>query len=256
MRKGLGLAATAALFLTLVQPADAAAAKAAPKGPGSISGLWMMQGYISSTHPPRERIAHDETGQIPPLLPWAKDLLEKRITDAEHGKVFTNTAFYCLPEGVPYMLFSAVIGPIQILETPGQVTLISEEFNEVWITHLNEKHRGVNDREAPTFHGESVGHWDGDTLVIDTVNISTRTTLDQVGMPHSDALHVTTRARRLDPATLEFRVTIDDPKTFEHPWTRRVVYKKAPAGERSEDYACDNVRNSATKDGYQKPDFD
>ena len=213
-------------------------------------------GYISSTHPPRERIAHTVEGQVPPLLPWAKALLDKRISDAEHGKVFTNTAFYCLPEGVPYMLFSAVIGPIQILETEGQVTLISEEFNEVWITHLNEKHRGEDEREAPTFHGESVGHWEGDTLVIDTTNISTRTTLDQVGMPHSDALHVITKARRVDANTLEFMVTIDDPKTFEHPWTRRVVYKKAPAGERIEDYACDNVRNSATKDGYQKPDFD
>jgi hypothetical protein len=216
----------------------------------------MMQGYISSARPPRERIARDEHGQLPPMLPWAKALVEKRVAEAEKGRIYANTAFYCLPEGVPYMLFSAVIGPIQILETPGQVTVISEEFNELWITLLNQKHRGEDEREPPSFHGESVGHWEGDTLVIDTTNLIERTTLDQIGMPHSDALHVVTRARRLDPQTLEFRVTIDDPKTFERPWTRRVLYKKAPAGERIEDYACTNVRNHADAEGYQKPDFD
>src|SRR4051794_33264826 len=111
-----GWALAAAGLLTWAQPSwSAPGPKPAPaasrRGPGSISGLWMMQGYISSARPPRERIARTVGGQIPPMLPWAKALVEKRIAEAEAGQIYANTAFYCLPEGVPYMLFSAVIGP-------------------------------------------------------------------------------------------------------------------------------------------------
>jgi hypothetical protein len=222
-----------------------------PKGPGSLSGVWFMQGYIGSTNPPRARVARTIEGEIPPMKPWAKELLEKRIKEAEEGKIFANTATYCLPQGVPYMLFGAVSGPIQVLETPGQVTIISEEFNEVWMMYLNRQFRSVDDQDGPTFHGETIARWDGDTLVANTINLNTRTTLDQVGMPHSEEMKVTTRAKRLDADTLEFVFTIDDPKTFERPWSRRVLYKKAGPDERVEDYACDNQRNSVTADGYQ-----
>ena len=215
-----------------------------------------MTGYIGSGRPARERVAKTIEGEIPPLKPWAKELLEKRIREADEGKIFANTAAYCLPQGVPYMLFGAVSGPIQIFETPGQVTIISEEFNEVWMMYLNRKFRGPDDQDGLTFHGESIGRWVGDTLVVDTINLNTRTTLDQVGMPHSEEMKVQTRAKRVDANTLEFLVTIDDPKTFERPWTRRVLYKKAGPDERVEDYACDNVRNAVTADGYQAQHID
>ena len=213
-----------------------------------VSGIWKMQGYVGSTHPPRERVARTVDGKLPPLLPWAAELLEKRLTDAEHDRIFPNTASRCLPEGVPYILFSAVDGPVQILETPGQVTFISEEMNEIWFIHMDVAH--MADVE-PSFHGESVGHWEGATLVVDTVGLSERTTLDQVGMPHTTALHVVTRFRRVDPQTLEALVTIDDPKTFTAPWTRRVVYKRAAADERIAEDVCDNQRNGIDAEGFQ-----
>jgi hypothetical protein len=71
------------------------------KSTTGISGLWRMQGYLSSTvNPPRARAAKTVDGQLPPLLPWAAELLEKRLVDAEHLKAFPNTASLCLPQGI------------------------------------------------------------------------------------------------------------------------------------------------------------
>ena len=220
-----------------------------------ISGLWDMQDYVSSsTNPPRKRVARTVDGQMPPLLPWAAELLEKRLVDAEHDKAFANTASLCLPQGVPYMIHAAVGGPLQILETPGQVTLISEAYNEMWLIYLNKKHPPREDLE-PTYHGDSVGHWEGDTLVVDTIGLNTKTTLDQVGMPHSEDMRVITHIRRTDPKTLEFLVTNDDPKTFAKPWSRRQVYKKAADDARVMEVVCENQRNGVDSDGYQSLDF-
>src|SRR5262249_41017834 len=146
-----------------------------------ISGLWNQTGYISSsTNPPRARVARDVNGKVPEMLPGPAAILEKRLVDAEHDKPFANTASRCLPQLVPYMLFAAVGGPVQILETPGQVTIISDAYNEMWFVYLNAKHPAKDDLE-PTYHGDSVGHWEGSTLVVDTVGFNTITTLDQVG---------------------------------------------------------------------------
>ena len=154
-----------------------------------------MQNYISSsTNPPRKRVARTIDGQIPPMLPWAAELLEKRLADAEHDKAFPNTASLCLPQGVPYMLHAAVGGPLQVLETPGQVTIVSDAYNEMWFIYLNRKHPPREDLE-PSYHGDSVGHLEGETLVVDTIGLNTKTTLDQVGMPHSEDLRVVTRIR-------------------------------------------------------------
>jgi hypothetical protein len=225
------------------------------KSTTGISGQWDMQGYISSsTNTPRQRVARTVDGQLPSMLPWAAALLEQRLVDAEHDKAFPNMASLCLPQGVPYMLHAAVGGPLQILETPGQVTIISDAYNEMWFIYLNRKHPPLDDIE-PTFHGDSVGHWEGDTLVVDTIGVNTRTTLDQVGMPHSEDMRVVTRIRRTDAKTLEFLVTVDDPKTFSKPWSRRQLYKKSADDARIMEVVCENQRNGVDSNGYQSLDF-
>jgi hypothetical protein len=225
-----------------------------PKGHGSLAGLWVRTGYLGSLrHTARERIARDIDGKIPLMLPWARDLLEQRVKDADEGRYFANNAAQCLPQGVPYMLFGAVEGVVQIFEEQGQVTVITEEGNEIWNIYLDQKHPPREEIE-PTYHGDSVAQWQGDTLVIDTLGLNTNTTLDQVGMPHSEAMHVITKARRATADTLEFLVTIDDPKTFSAPWTQRLIYKKAPAGERVREFVCENNRNAAGASGHQSFD--
>jgi hypothetical protein len=263
MRRGRLIAAVAGLLPLLLpltqvqaQPADYLK-NAVPwqQSTHGISGVWNMQGYLSSSiYPVRQRIAKTMDGQLPPLLPAAAALLEKRVSDAEHDKPFPNTASLCLPQGFPYMIHAAVDGPLQVLETPGQVTVISTAYNEMWLIYLNGKHPAPDDLE-PTYHGDSIGHWEGDTLVVDTVGLTTKTTLDQVGMPHSDALHVITRIRRTDAKTLEFLVTVDDPKTFSKPWTRRQLYTKAPDSARVEESVCENNRNGVDASGYQSLDI-
>jgi hypothetical protein len=212
-----------------------------------ISGLWRMQGHIPSSRPVRTRVARTEEGQLPPLLPEAAALLEKRLKAAENGQPFANMGSTCMPEGIPLMLFAAVEGPIEILETPGRVTIISQEFNEVWLIYLDQKHAVDPD---PSWHGDSVAHWEGDTLVIDTIGLTDKTTIDHVGMPHSEDLRVVTRLRRLDKDTLEVRATMDDPKTFSRPWTRRFLYKRPMPGERVEEEVCDGQRNGVNSAGH------
>jgi len=197
-----------------------------------ISGLWTMTGKVSSNKPPREQIARDENGKLPRLLPGPAAVFEKRLVDAENGKPFATMGSMCMNQGIPLMMFAAAEGPVEILETPGRVVIISTEFDEVWSIYLDQRHQEDLD---PNWHGDSVGRWEGDTLVVDTIGLMDRTTVDHVGMPHSADLHVVSRLRRLDKETLEVRVTLNDPKTFVEPWTRKVIYKRGQPGQRLEE---------------------
>ena len=208
-----------------------------------------MTGKISSQKPPREQIARTEKGDLPKFTPEGWALFDKRLVDAENGKPYATMGARCLWQGIPMMLFAAVEGPIQILETPGQVTILSTEFGEVWLIYLNRKHKPADEID-PNWHGDSIGHWEGDTLVIDTIGLTDRTPIDHIGMPHSDQLHVVTRLRRLDKDTLENRTTMDDPKTFLEPWTRRNVYKRAAPDDEVFEQVCDNLRETVDSEGH------
>jgi hypothetical protein len=101
-----------------------------------------------------------------------------------------------------------------------------------------------------------VGHWEGDTLVVDSIGFNTKTTLDQVGTPHSEDMHVITRIRRTGPENLEFFITIDDPGTFSEPWSKKQIYKKAGDKARITEVVCENQRNGIDPDtGYQSLEY-
>jgi hypothetical protein len=256
MRKFARIGVAAAFALVVAAPLGASAQPASYlKGlkptvhnNAGISGLWNMTGKVPSTAPIRDQIARTEKGGLPKFTPQANAVFEKRLVEAENGHPFATMGARCLWQGIPMMMFAAVEGPIEILETPGRVTILSTEFNESWLIYLNQPHRDGPD--LPNWHGDSIGHWEGKTLVIDTVGLTDKTVLDHVGMPHSDELHVVTRLTRLDPETLEVRVTMTDPKTFVEPWTRRNVYKRAKPDERVEEEVCDNQRNGVDSEGH------
>jgi hypothetical protein len=233
----VGLHGTSAL----AQSPAAAAAAAQPAGPGSLNGIWSAPGYKGSMRtPPRDRVYRTIDGKWPPLLPAAAELLERRIAMSEKGEPFANTIMQCLPGGVPEMTFGAPY-PAQILETPGQVTILYEMYNHFRVIHLNAKHSADPD---PGFMGHSVGHWEGDTLVVDTIGLTDRTTIDEVGIPHSEDLHVIERYRRTDASTLEILITLDDPKTFSKAWDAKVIYKSARPGTNLIEFICENNRNA------------
>ena len=245
----LAVAGAVAGALAAAVPAARAPAKAAapPAGPGSISGIWLNVAYKGSgRYPERERVLLTADGKFPPLQPWAAELLDKRIADSEAGHPFANTLAQCLPGGVPLMVSGALI-PIQVLETPGQVTILYMEGNRHRVIPLNASHPAYVD---PSYMGDSVGRWEGDTLIVDSVGFKLRTTIDQIGMPHTAALHVVERYRRSAPDSLEVRIRIEDSGTFTQPWDAApVTYRRAPAGTRMEEDICENNRNAPDDQG-------
>jgi hypothetical protein len=90
----------------------------------------------------------------------------------------------------------------------------------------------------PTWNGESLGKWDGDTLVIDTIGLNENTWMDRAGHMHSDALHVVERYKRTGEKTIEAAFTIDDPKIFTKPWTVNRTYSLRP-GDKIGEYVCE-----------------
>ncbi len=240
-----GIAAVAVGLCCAPLSAQTPATTAVPSGPGSLAGLWMKTGYKNLTlaslqTSERNKVQRTSDGEWPPLQPWASDELEKRIKMSEAGDPFPTTQTRCLP-GIPVMLLGGGGYPIQILETPGQVTMLFEEMNHFRLIHLNGAHPEDPD---PTYMGHSIGHWEGSTLVVDTVALVKDTPLDWLGMPHSEDLHLIERYRRTGKDTLELIITIDDPKTFTRRWDAKQVFKTAPADMTLTEYICENNRDA------------
>ena len=240
----------------MAQPRPAAGnpapAAAIPKGPGSLNGIWHIDVYKSSARfLERDRVMKTATGALPPLQPWAAEVLEKRIKQSEGGDPWPNTLARCLPQGTPGMLLAGSAYPVQIIESPAQVTMLFEELTNYRVIPLNRTHPADVD---PSYMGNSVGRWEGDTLVIDTIGLNDETTLDQVGMPHSDQMHVVERLRRVDKDTMEIRFTIDDPKAFTSTWETKATYKASPPQTLPGEYICENQRNA--RDDSGKMSFD
>lgn len=240
----VGMQLTIAAMLVCLGVASTSAKESAVSdspaaGFGSLSGIWVNSSYeTSSRSTPRDGLIKASDGTSPPLQPWARELVDKRVKETEEGRPYATTKSHCLPAGVPQMMFGPKL-PIQILETPGQITILIEEFNNFRIIRMNKNHREDPD---PTFMGDSIGHWEGDTLVIDTIGLTDKTTLDPIATPHSDALHVVERIRRTGQDTLEVVVEFDDPRTFTKPWTAKTSFKAASDWDIQESL-CENNRN-------------
>ena len=147
-----------------------------------------------------------------PFLPPAKVVYDQRNSVLSKDDPESR----CLPPGVPRMM--ATPFPFQIFQLSDRVLFIFEGGAHVWRSIPTDGRQHPKDPN-PTFLGDSVGHWEGDTLVVDVVGFNNGTWLDQVGHPHSDALHVVERYTRTDSNTLHYEALIDDPKTYSKSWT-------------------------------------
>lgn len=151
----------------------------------------------------------------------------------------------CSPYGMPTMMQVAVY-PMEIIQTPRQITLIAEAFSEVRRVYMGKEQWPIDD-VAPGYYGRSVGRWDGDTLVVDTVGIKTSVPGYQ-GMPHSDQMRITEWIRRPSPEVLHDQITIEDPVVLEKPVTYTLVYRLVPDYEMVE-FVCDNNREYVDENG-------
>jgi hypothetical protein len=178
--------------------------------------------------PTRRYISNDEstaTGQQPNqrisdvgnpnLQQWAKDVMRKDNENVLAGKFAFTARSACQAAGVPG--FDVLLGgALSILQSPTEVTMIFSGNGETRHIYLNVPH---SDNLKPSWYGESVGHYEGDTLAVDTIGLNDKTFLDNYRTPHTDKLHVTERWRLIeDGKKLEILINIDDPGTFKQPF--------------------------------------
>jgi hypothetical protein len=150
------------------------------------------------------------------------------IVDAElRGIPHIKNEGHCEPSGVPGLL-NVRGGVIELLQTPGQVTIIYAKDQQVRRIYLDVPHSA---NPGHSWYGESVGHYEGgDTLVVDTIGQNDKSQIDRFGTPHSDQIHVVERYRiAADHRTLEVQFTVDDPGAFAMPWSGRVRFGARPA---------------------------
>ncbi len=183
----------------------------------------------------------------PPYKPdWMKEFDEHRQSVARTGVSKLDPTAGCLPPGMPRMM--GVVYPMEILMTPGQVTIITEWMGQIRRVFTDGRKHPVD--PDITYVGHSIGHWEKDVLVIDTVAMNADTLLDQSGMKHSADIHVIERMHLIDHDTLQNELTLEDPVAFTHPWTVTRTFKRAKPGEEIREYVCmENNRNPIKPDG-------
>ena len=171
------------------------------------------------------------------LQPATKDALRKANEKVLSGEIIAVPKERCWPVGVPaFLLYPAT--PVYFLQTPKEVLLVWMQDHQVRRVRLNEKHE-PNARSG--WFGDSVGHYEGDTLVVDTIGLSPRTFVDNYFTPHTDQLHVVERFRMIEGGqTLQVQVHVEDPGAFTTPWNAMQLYRRMDNGPMIETVCAEN----------------
>ena len=196
---------------TAGQPAPAQAQ--ASFSPQDLSGLWIRLRDKGATSRGYPSFILDFGNSFSPMTPWAAAKF-KTTNAMYHGDdantVLSDPIFKCYPPGVPRVYLMNF--PVQIVQIPGQVIQLFEYDH--FVRRIYTDGRPHDTDQGPLWMGDTIGKWEGDTLVADTTSFNDKTLLDRVGHIHSDALHVVERIRRLDRDFLEIEFTADDPKAY------------------------------------------
>jgi len=211
----------------------------------NISGAWVPMGGGRGADP---KIAPPPATPIVLKPEYAKAYEVRRTAEAEavkRGEPVATPAILCLPYGMPRMMTVASY-PIEILQTAGQVTIITEAFSEVRRVYLDQPQLPI-DEVPPGYYGRSVGRWDGDTFVIDTVGIK-QSVLSYNMLPHSEQMRITERMRLVTPDVLHDQITIEDPVVLEKPFTYTLGFRRLPKYEMVE-FVCENNREYVDEQG-------
>jgi hypothetical protein len=215
---------TAHLFLAVLIAALHAAAQSTYKVPRTwdnkpdLQGIWQAQNTASY-----DLEAHTASTGVPAgpgvivdppdgKIPYQPAALAKKKQNFE-TRASADPVSRCYMPGVPRFIYMPF--PIQIFQTPKFVIITSEYVHNDRTIYLD----GSKHLEGVDFYdGDSRGHWEGDTLVVDIADFNDQTWFDRVGNYHSDALHVVERYTRTAPDTLDYEAIIEDPKVFTRPW--------------------------------------
>jgi hypothetical protein len=184
-------------------------------------------------------------GEPASLTPAYAAKLKEYQDATARGEIEDGPAANCVPNGMPSIMTQPY--PIEILFTPGKITILIEAYAQ-WRQIFTDGREHPLDPDL-TFNGHSIGHWEDDTLVVDTVGFTTDTSLGGGGMRHSDKMHIVERFRLAAPDRLEVQTTIEDPEALTKPFARMAAYGRHRDWTLAE-YVCQqNNRNFVTDDG-------
>ena len=164
---------------------------------------------------------------------------------AKRGEPLATAAVSCVPYGMPRMMAVALY-PVEIIQRPEQITMVTEAFSEVRRVFLNKPQLPI-DEVPPGYYGRSVGKWDGSALVVDTVGIK-ESVLSYQMLPHSGQMRITERIRLVTPDMLHDQITIEDPVVLEKPVVYTLAYRRMPNYEMVE-FICENNREYVDEKG-------
>jgi hypothetical protein len=176
-----------------------------------------------------------------PYQDWAA----KKVLESFNRRGIDDPTAQCLPGGIPRSVTLGLF-PQQFIQTPTQLVILYEYMNVFRVVPLNAKHR---DDLIPSYMGDPVGHWEGDTLVVDIIGFNDKTWLAGTGTFHSESLHITERYTRVNTDRIDYEVTMEDPKVLTKPWTLQSSLMLRD-GTRLQEYIC--AENNLDPARYEK----
>jgi hypothetical protein len=185
------------------------------------------------------------------FTPWARSELQKVVDRRIAGDIILPARSLCWPNGVPATI-ELGSNPMEIIQTKDKIVIHHMEGPEVRHIYLNVPH---SPNVKPSWYGESVGHYEGDTLVVDTIGLNTRTVVDDFQTPHTENLHVVERYRILDDGnSIELTYTVTDPGAFTRPYTgARLLRRTTVPNNFMEFYCAENNFDVLTQTDYPQP---
>lgn len=208
-------------------------------GKPSLSGIWHRvppPGTPSGANFGNTVTYYMPAGATVPLQPWAAELLQKR----RFGQLGAGRpSERCLPHGILGSVLPNI--PFKIVETPGLTLILTEQLTE--FRQVFTDGRPLPPDMQPAWFGYSIGHWDGETFVIETAGFNDQTWLDDSGHPNTEAMRTQERFHRVDFGHMSLEVIVDDPKAYTKPWSVTIPLELMPDTELIED-VCDNEKDA------------
>ena len=210
------------------------------------TGLWTPIGgliFDTGTADPPGNSAQDPGDREHPPYNKEWEARYQKALDRTKAGFYTDTITNCLPHGMP-RLMGGIPGPLEFVVTPEQIWITWEWGSQIRRIYTDGRGHLPEDERFPTWTGDTIGHWQGDTLVAETISMRDDTVYDRTGAPHSDQVKVLEHMRMIDPNTLENDMVITDPVAFTKPWHVVRRYRRAPADQLLIDVIClENQRN-------------
>ena len=211
-----------------------------PNGKPSMEGLWSQTRRADVTNP---KVQPGHVAELP-FTAWGK-----RQWDNYDVVKNGDYAGSCMPFGWSRTLFGP--HPVQIVQDNDKMIFLAEQ--NTWFTIVHTDGRPHDKSLPPTWYGDTTARWDGETLILETINLNGYAKVDTIGHPYSSQLKITQTYRRPNFGTIEHTWTVDDPKAYTKPWTVKNVWTMEPFDTKILEYACMENNMQTLFDGAITP---